>query len=92
MIYVVSINNSLFFAGLLNFITGFMWNSPMPVQPMKSIGAVALTGGLNSQEIIVAGIGTGLFVMIMGLTKLINKFNKYLSLYIIYGIQVGLGS
>lgn len=88
---VVSINNSLFFAGLLNFITGFMWNSPMPVQPMKSIGAVALSGDLNSQEVIVAGIATGTFIMFVGITKIIDKVNKYVSLYIIYGIQIGLG-
>lgn len=88
---IVSINNSLFFAGLLNFITGFMWNSPMPVQPMKSIGAVALLGDLNSQEVIVSGIVTGGVVMIAGLTKIINKLNKYISLYIVYGIQIGLG-
>lgn len=88
---IISINNSLFFAGLLNVITGFAWNSPMPVQPMKSIGASALTEDLNSQEVLVAGIVTGFCVMMLGITGLINKLTNKVSIKIVYGIQIGLG-
>ena len=32
----------LFFAGLYNIFTGFVFNQPVPVQPMKAIAAVAI--------------------------------------------------
>jgi len=34
---VISLPAALFWAGTFNVITGFLWDSPMPVQPMKTI-------------------------------------------------------
>src|SRR5947207_336685 len=50
---------ALFFAGLFNVITGFMFSIPMAVQPMKAIAAIAITSKLSSSQILAAGIVTG---------------------------------
>ena len=47
---------ALFFAGLFNIVTGFLFPIPMAVQPMKAIAAVALTEGLKAPQILAAGI------------------------------------
>jgi len=48
---------SLFFAGVSNLATGFAWDVPMPVQPMKAICAVALIDALTREQVTTAGIG-----------------------------------
>eukprot|EP00957_Ditylum_brightwellii_P145774 11100263-Ditylum_brightwellii.AAC.1 len=45
---------SLFFAGLSNIITGYAWDVPMCVQPMKSIAAVAISEGLSQLQVTTA--------------------------------------
>ena len=46
--------------GVFLIATGLVFRLPLPVQPMKAIGAVVLTGGLSSGEVAAAGIATGL--------------------------------
>ena len=40
-INLIHFTPTLFFAGLFNIITGFQWDIPMCIQPMKSISAAA---------------------------------------------------
>lgn len=47
---------ALFLAGLSNLVTGYAWDVPMPVQPMKTIAAVALVEGLTRAQVTTAGI------------------------------------
>lgn len=88
---LIKINTVLFYAGLLNILTAFSWDIPMPVQPMKSIASIAITEGLTSQEILTSGILTGSIVFVLGITNFIDKINKHIPLSLISGIQFGLG-
>jgi hypothetical protein len=47
---------ALFWAGLSNVATGWYWDLPLPVQPMKSICAVALVGELDRVQVSAAGV------------------------------------
>ena len=58
-----------------------MFDIPMAVQPMKSIAAVALAAETSEEftieSMLAAGMITATFVMVLGLTGLIDAFNKY---------------
>lgn len=66
----------LVFVGLLHIATGLFFRIPIPIQPMKTIGALAIAGALTAQQTCVAGMTVGVFLLIMvglGLTPVIDK-------------------
>jgi MFS superfamily sulfate permease-like transporter len=67
--------------------TGLFYGLPLPVQPMKAISAVILTGGLSPGEVAAAGIMTGLVLLILGITYLARAIPQSVSA----GLQLGLG-
>jgi len=82
---------SLFFAGLANLITGYLWDVPMCVQPMKSIAAVALAENLSREEVTTAGLWMGIFMVVLGVTQLIELVNVIVPLPVVSGLQIGVG-
>ena len=80
-------------AGLYNIISGALFKIPMPVQPMKSIAAVALAevGALSLNQLLAAGICVSFAVLLLGITGLIETFNRAVPASLIRGIQLGLG-
>jgi len=82
---------SLFFAGVANVITGYVWDVPMCVQPMKSIAAVALAENLSRQEVTAAGVWMGLFMVVLGVTQLIEIVNVIVPSPVVSGLQIGVG-
>src|SRR4051812_18753652 len=53
--------------------TGLFYGLPLPVQPMKAISAVILTGGLSPGEVAAAGIMTGVVLLLLGFTGWIRR-------------------
>ena len=66
----LSFSAMLFWAGAANILTGLFFAIPMPVQPMKAIAAVALSGGLNANEVYASGIIMGLLLILIWSLKL----------------------
>ena len=94
----IALAPALFWAGVSNIITGYAWDVPMCVQPMKSISAVALTDttgsgdvGLDAQSVTTAGILTGGAVLLLGVTNLIEIVNWIVPLTVVCGLQIGVG-
>jgi MFS superfamily sulfate permease-like transporter len=83
--------SALFFAGLFNIVTGFVFPIPMAVQPMKAIAAVALTAGLAVPEILAAGVSVSLVVLLLGLTGLVDLLDRAMPRPVVRGIQLALG-
>jgi MFS superfamily sulfate permease-like transporter len=83
--------SALFFAGLFNIITGFAFSIPMAVQPMKAIAAVALTEGLTVPQILAAGATVSLFILVLGVTGLIDWLNRVVPKSVVRGLQLALG-
>ncbi len=81
----------LVFAGLFNVITGWVFNQPVPVQPMKAIAAVAVAEGLAPGEIAAAGFGAGLVVLALALTGLVTVVERSVPRPVVRGIQLGVG-
>jgi MFS superfamily sulfate permease-like transporter len=71
--------------------TGLFYGLPLPVQPMKAISAVILTGGLSPGEVAAAGIMTGLVLLILGITGWITHLARAIPQSVSAGLQLGLG-
>ena len=61
----LDLGTTLIFTGAYNVVTGFLFGIPMPLQPMKTIAAVALSEKpLSLNEVIAAGIFVSICVFI----------------------------
>jgi hypothetical protein len=79
--------------GLFKIFVGLYVKTPIPVQPMKAIGgmAIAHAGTITPGMIWGSGIFTGLFWLFMGMTGAINWIEKVTTKPVIRGIMLGLG-
>lgn len=88
----LNLGTTLIFTGVYNIITGAIYGVPMPVQPMKSIAAAALSGsGFGVPEIMAAGILTGGILLILGVTGLMQLVFRLIPLSVVRGIQLAQG-
>merc|ERR1719330_507063 len=71
----VRLGPAIFWMGVFNVISAVLWDIPMPVQPMKSIAAVAINDGFEPGAFAAAGIITGAIVWLLGITQLIDVLN-----------------
>jgi len=82
--------------GVCMIAVGLYYKTPVPVQPMKAIGAVAATQAaqtavITPQAVFAGGLATGLFWMILGATGLAQKLSRLVPRPIAIGIILGLG-
>jgi MFS superfamily sulfate permease-like transporter len=63
----------------------------MPVQPMKAVSAVILTGGLRPGEVAAAGMMLGVVLLVLGITGWIGRLARMIPQSISAGLQLGLG-
>jgi hypothetical protein len=72
---------------------GLLFGVPMPVQPMKSIAAVAITEGapLTVNQIMAAGLSTAFILAILGVTGLMSMVNRLVPLPVVRGVQLSQG-
>ncbi|KAG5031013.1 hypothetical protein JHK85_014995 [Glycine max] len=88
----LNLGTTLIFTGMYNIITGAIYGVPMPVQPMKSIAAVALADPTFSiPEIMASGILTGATMLVLGVTGLMQLAYKLIPLCVVRGIQLAQG-
>src|SRR5665213_189713 len=86
----------LFTIGAAMVICGIYYKTPFPVQPMKAIGAVAVTQAaqtavITPASVYSAGLVTGLIWLILGLTGAATHIAKLVPRFIMIGIVLGLG-
>ncbi|CAK8570064.1 unnamed protein product [Lathyrus sativus] len=88
----LNLGTTLIFNGVYNILTGVLYGIPMPVQPMKSIAAAALSDKeFNVPEIMTAGILTGGVLLVLGITGLMQLVYKLIPLSVVRGIQLAQG-
>ncbi|KAK3132996.1 hypothetical protein QOZ80_6AG0530630 [Eleusine coracana subsp. coracana] len=88
----LDLGTTLIFTGIYNGITGLIYGVPMPVQPMKSIAAAALSDpSFAIPEIMAAGILTSGFVFFLGVTRLMKLVYWIVPLPVVRGIQLAQG-
>lgn len=78
-------------AGLLYVAAGLIYRLPVPVQPLKAFGAIAIAQGLNSNEIAAGSLLMGAVFVILGASGLIDRVAKIFPRPIIRGVQLSVG-
>lgn len=87
----LDLGTTLIFTALYNITTGLLFGIPMPVQPMKSIAAVAVSEQLSVPQIIAAGISTASVLLFLGATGLMSFLYRFLPLPVVRGVQLSQG-
>jgi len=79
--------------GLFKIFMGLYFRTPVPIQPMKAIGGMAIAHpeAITHGMIWGSGIFTGLFWLLMGLTGAITWIEKITTKPVVRGIMLGLG-
>jgi MFS superfamily sulfate permease-like transporter len=81
----------LFGFGAFLISTGLFYGLPLPVQPMKAVSAVILTGGLRPGEVATAGMMIGVILLVLGITGWIGRLARVIPQSVSAGLQLGLG-
>lgn len=87
----LSFSAMLFWSGAANILTGLVFAIPMPIQPMKAIAAVALSSGMNADEVYASGIIMALLLILIWSLKLPNILEKFVPKAVVRGIQLTIG-
>ena len=79
--------------GVFKIFVGLYFRTPVPIQPMKAIGgmAIAHAGTITHGMIWASGIFTGVFWLFMGLTGTVTWIQKITTKPVVRGIMLGLG-
>src|SRR5512140_3222475 len=89
-------NGLLVAFGVALIAVGTIYRTPFPVQPMKAIGAAAvsqsmLAAGLGSAAVVGAALTTGLMWMVLALTGLGRQLASWVPRPALLGVVMGLG-
>ncbi len=77
-------------------VVGWIYRTPFPVQPMKAIGAAAITqtsqmAALTSPTVLGAGVVTGLLWLFLSATGLAHRLGRWVPRPALIGVVMGLG-
>ena len=86
----VNLGHMLLFFSIWYIATGIYYKMPVPVEPMKAIGAIVIAEGVSSTEIAASGIILGLLFLILGFCKGMKFIQEKVPYSVIRGIQLGL--
>jgi MFS superfamily sulfate permease-like transporter len=79
--------------GVLMIVVGLWYRTPMPVQPMKAIAAVAVSqpGLATPGAIWVSSVATGLLWLALGASGLVGRLARLIGRPVVHGLVLGLG-
>ncbi|TKB27491.1 sulfate permease [Desulfopila sp. IMCC35006] len=95
MIFINKLSpSSVFLAfGLFYLAAGYYYRLPIPVQPLKAVGAIAIAYPAVITESVIgaSGIIFGIFLLLLSLSGMIDQIAKLFSQAVVRGIQLTLG-
>ena len=95
MIFINKLSPSSVFLtfGLFYLVTGYYFRLPIPVQPLKAVGAIAIAYPTIITESVIgaSGIIFSVFLLIFSLSGMIDQLAKLFSQAVVRGIQLTLG-
>jgi SulP family sulfate permease len=83
--------NVFFLIGLFYVLAGHYFRVPVPVQPMKVIGAYAIAVGLTPTQIVASSLWMGVILLFLGFTGLIQVIGIYIPKSTVRGVQLAVG-
>ncbi len=78
-------------AGLLYMVAGLVYRLPVPVQPLKAFGAIAIAHGFGADDIAAGALLMGIIFLVLGASGLLDWVAKVFPRPIIRGIQLSVG-
>lgn len=78
-------------AGLLYLAVALIYRLPIPVQPLKAFGAIAIAKDLGSDEIAAGALLMGVIFIVLGRTGLIDMAARAFPKPLIRGVQITVG-
>ena len=78
-------------AGLLYVVAGLVYRLPVPVQPLKAFGAIAIAHGFGADDIAAGALLMGMIFVVLGASGLLDWVAKVFPQPIIRGIQLSVG-
>jgi MFS superfamily sulfate permease-like transporter len=86
----VNVSHFFLFIAVWYVIAGLYYRLPIPIEPMKAIGAIAIAEGLSGGEIAASGIVVGIVFLLLGLTGGMSWIGDRIPKSVIRGVQAGL--
>lgn len=78
-------------AGLLYVAAALTYGLPIPVQPLKAFGAIAIAKGLGSDEIAAGALLMGIVFVVLGRLRLLDVAARAFPRALIRGVQLTVG-
>jgi SulP family sulfate permease len=78
-------------AGLLYISVAYVYRLPVPVQPLKALGAIAIAKGLGSDEIAAAALLLGAIFLVLGRVGALDLAARVFPRAVIRGVQLTVG-
>ncbi len=95
MIFINHLSSSSVFLafGLFYVLAGYYYRLPIPVQPLKAVGAIAIAYPTVITESVIgaSGIIFGVFLLALSLSGMIDQIARLFSQAVVRGIQLTLG-
>jgi len=95
MIFINKLSPSSVFLtfGLFYLVSGYYFRLPIPVQPLKAVGAIAIAYPAVITESVIgaSGIIFSVFLLVFSLSGMIDRLAKLFSQAVVRGIQLTLG-
>jgi len=86
----INLGHILLFFSIWYIFTGLYYKKPVPVEPMKAIGAIVIAGQFTQNEIAATGIVIGVFFLVLGYLGGMKVIEDKVPQSVIRGIQLGL--
>jgi sulfate permease, SulP family len=77
--------------GVLYVVSGVVYRLPVPVQPMKAFGVIAIAQGLGADVIASGALVLGVVFAVLGCSGLLGRIAGAFPLPIIRGVQLSVG-
>ena len=78
-------------AGLLYLAAAAVYRLPVPVQPLKAFGAIAIAQGLGSDVIAAGALLMGVVFLVLGRLGVIDRIARFVPHAIVRGVQLTVG-
>jgi SulP family sulfate permease len=78
--------------GLLYILSGSYYGVPVPVQPMKVIGAYSIATAMTASQITASGLLIGVILLVIGATGAITLIGRYIPKSVVRGVQLSTGT
>ncbi|WP_225753910.1 putative sulfate/molybdate transporter [Actinotalea sp. Marseille-Q4924] len=78
-------------AGVLYILSGLYYRVPVPVQPLKAFGAIAIAARLGPDEIAAGALLMGVVFLVLGATGLLDRAARVFPLPLVRAVQLSVG-